>query len=50
MGLKLRLKEGDEIEDKGYVKCDPSTVLARTSEKMKVKLTDIEDQRGSTSE
>lgn len=32
MEFKLRLKEGDEIEDKGYVKDDPPTVLARTSE------------------
>lgn len=38
------------MEDKGYVKDEPPTVLARTSEQMKVKLTDIEDQRGSTSE
>ena len=39
-----------EIEDKSYVKDDPPTVLARTSEQMKVKLTDIEDQSGSTRE
>ena len=32
LGLKLGLREGGEIEDKGYVKDDAPTVLARTSE------------------
>lgn len=37
------------MEDKGYVKDEPA-VLARTSEQMKVKLTEYRRPKGSTSD
>lgn len=48
LGLNFGLKEGDEIEGKGYVENDEPFMLARTSGQMKTSFTDVKDQWAST--